>query len=128
MRPIHALLVIAIFTLNTCEEKKADALQVSPAPVMSVAISDTVLLGEPITFETTCGTPTPCWRFNRFDITRNGREYNIKVFAEYDGRSCVQVVGSFKASSSVVPQERGTYAFQFWRTPEQLLHRIVVVR
>ncbi|MEK7250598.1 MAG: hypothetical protein AAB209_09260, partial [Bacteroidota bacterium] len=87
-----------------------------------------VLLGEPITFETTCSTPTPCWKFNRFDITRDGRQYNIMSFAEYDGRPCIQVVGSFKASSSVVPKERGAYTFRFWRAQEQFLDKTVVVQ
>jgi len=125
---IHALLVVSALTLTSCGEKTAESLQLSPVSVASVAISDTVLLGQPVVFKTTCSTPTPCWEFERFEITEDGRQYNVKVFARYDGRPCIQILGSFKANSSVVPKERGTYTFRFWHTQKQSLDTTVVIQ
>ncbi len=128
MKPLFTVFILSVIVLHWCQEKGGDAHQVLPVRVLSVTLPDTIQLGQPIRFETTCGTSTPCWLFKRFEISQTRKQYSITVYAEYDGRPCVQVIGTLKASSSVVPQERGTYTFRFWRARDRTLDRVVVVQ
>jgi hypothetical protein len=122
-----AVLIASSFLLETCKEKTNDVAG-TPLAVRSVRISPAVSLGKEIEFEVTCGTPNPCWTFKRFDIVQDGFSYNVTVTAEYDGRPCIQILGSIKATSSVVPQKEGTYTFRFYQTQAASLDTTVVVR
>lgn len=125
--PVLALGTAAL-TLPACGKREVGTVQVAPVPVTAVALPDTVSLGQPVVFEATGTTPTPCWTFARFDVARSGRRYDITAFARYDGRPCVQILGSFTAGASVVPTERGVHVLRFWRTPTRSLELTVVVR
>ncbi len=128
MKVTVALLFVSTALLNACEEKKAGSVQSAQGAVISVTIANTVQQGQPVAFEMKCGTPTPCWEFKRLEIMQDGFVYTITAITEYDGRPCVQILGSFTTNSSVVPKEKGTYTFRFWRAADQFLERSVVVR
>jgi hypothetical protein len=127
MKITYLVLALLVFTFNTCEEKRAASIETAPVHVQSVNIPSRISLGNSIVFEVTCGAPTPCWEFKEFIITRNERVYDIQVVAQYDGRPCVQILGSFKTSSSVTPTERGTYTLRFWRSQAPSLDATVLV-
>jgi hypothetical protein len=122
------LSILSAIALNTCDGKKEEAIQASPASISTVAIPDTIHIGQPVAFEITCSTPNPCWAFQRFDIVQSGFVYTIKVIAEYDGRPCIQILGSFTTPSSIIPKERGAYTLRFWRAEDRFLEKTVVVR
>lgn len=120
-------LAVLAFLVERCEEKQASTHQVAAMRVTGVSIPDTIQLGQPIAFEVTCSAPTPCWEFTKFEIKQDGRSYDIEVLAEYDGRPCIQTLGSFKAKSSVVPKERGAFTFRFAKA-QAAESTIVIVR
>ncbi len=126
MKTAVALLLVGVSMPFDCGEDKE--LFGGSVPVLSVTLRDTVNIGEPIVFETTCGIPNPCWEFQRFEISQRGFQYYVKVFAEYDGRPCIQVLSSFKAGTSVLPTERGKYVFSFWQSEDQTLDTTTVVK
>ncbi|MBX2991513.1 MAG: hypothetical protein KF749_10150 [Bacteroidetes bacterium] len=128
MKSLHALIIPTFILFGRCSDKPPDSVSVSPASILSVLIPDTVRLGSPITLEASCGTPTPCWEFERFEFIQHDKQINTTVFARYDGRPCVQVLGSFKADTSVVVGERGTYTFRFNRGEDSFFERSVVVQ
>ena len=127
---MKALPIIALFlvALNSCEERKNEPLHTSRVHVQSVDIPSHVAFGQPITFEVTCTTPTPCWEFDTFEIKRDGHEHEVQVVARSDDRPCIQILGSFKATGSVTPTERGTYTFKFWRAQAPSLDVDVIVQ
>jgi hypothetical protein len=127
MKAIHFALIFSAFTFNTCEEKRGASMETSPVHVQSANIPPRISFGNRITFELTCATPTPCWEFKELAVTRHGRDYDIQVIAQNDGRPCVQILGSFKTTSSVTPTERGTHTFKFWRSQAPSLDVTVLV-
>lgn len=122
------LILCAALALHTCEKEPAAKIQSSPTAVTAAASPDSIRLGQPIVSTITCGTPNPCWEFTRVDIAQSGFEYTVKVIAEYDGRPCIQVLGSFTTTSSITPTEKGTYTLRFWRAENQFLEKRIVVR
>jgi hypothetical protein len=102
-------------------------METAPVHAQSVNIPSRVAFGERIAFDIVCSTPTPCWEFNKLIITPGERHYDVQVLAQYDGRPCIQVLGSFTTSSFVTPSERGTYTFRFWRSQAPSLDVTVVV-
>lgn len=120
-------LALLAFFVERCEEKQASSHQVAAMRVTAVSIPDTIQLGQPIAFEVTCSAPTPCWVFKKFEIAQDGRNYDIEVLAEYDGRPCIQTLGTFKAKSSVMPKERGAFTLRFAKV-QSTEAKIVIVQ
>lgn len=128
MRFLHALIIPTFVFFGRCSDKPSDSISVSPVGVLSVVVPDTVRIGSPITLKATCGTPTPCWEFERFEVFHHDKQFTVTVLARYDGRPCIQVLGSFNADTSIVVQEPGTYTFRFNQGESSILEKSVVVQ
>lgn len=114
-------------TIVSCAERPT-VLQTSSVAVVSVSLPDTVTLGEPIRFEAVCSTPNPCWELERAAVHKTGFTYDVTIHARYDGRPCIQVLGTLNVQSSLLPEERGTYTLRFASSSEKALEKTVVVR
>lgn len=112
---------------NTTGEDEQNRMK--PLPVVKTAVPDTVSLGQEVEFEVTVRTPTPCWEFDHFEISRNGFEVLIKVFGQRTTAApCPAVLDSFQHTGTLTPATSGTYFFQFWVDEKQTLNETVVVR
>ena len=101
----------------------------TPVPVVSVAIPESVALGEHIYFTSTCQTPNPCWRFSHMDMVERDFDVWVVVHAKEDP-DCISipVFGSTTVPKRMLLPARGTYRFRFWQTPFTTLDTTVVVR
>ncbi|HXG00489.1 MAG TPA: hypothetical protein VNL69_06875 [Bacteroidota bacterium] len=95
---------------------------------MSVTLPDTIPHSTPVQFEATCRTPNPCWEFDRVEITRFDTTVDISIFARYDGRPCIQTVGSLKVPVSLPPQERGALRLRFLSSDGKAWEKTVMAR
>jgi hypothetical protein len=122
------VLLLGAILVPECGGKPTQNLTVAPVEVRSAVVPAAVKAGEPIPFEVTCGTPNPCWKFVRFDITSQEKEYLVTAYASYDGIPCIQTIGSLTAHGSVTPAGPGTYKLRFWRSRDTTLDTAVVVQ
>lgn len=125
---VFILFIFLSFLQIDCGESQDSKKRYRLMPVESVEIADTVLAFQSISFTAKVGTPTPCWKFHRFDIGYEGERISIRTWAEDEGLPCVQVLGSFKATGEVKPLDRGSYSFHFWQSDETSLVKTVFVK
>lgn len=126
--PALILFIFLSFLQIDCGASQGSDKRYRSMPVESVEIADTVLAFQPIPFTVKVGTPTPCWKFHRFDIRYEGEKISIRTWAEDEGLPCIQILGSFRATGEVRPLDRGTYSLHFWQSDETSLVKTVFVK
>jgi len=99
------------------------------APVDSVAIPDTVSLGERITFRMVFQLNDSCWKFSHLEVVHTDFDIWVRGHAKRDpGLLCFPVLLSFDTTASFLPVSTGDYQFHFWQSDSSSLDTIVVVR
>ncbi len=119
--------LVCVCTMLSCAERPT-AIQTSPVAVVSASLPDTVTLGEPIRFEAVCSTANPCWELERVAVNTIGFTYEITIYARYDGRPCIQTVGTLNVKSTLLPKQPGIYTLRFGSSAHKGLEKTVVVR
>jgi hypothetical protein len=122
------LVLVLSLGASSCGREAVGQLTIEPVPIDSVIMPATALPGDSLALEVTCGTPTPCWEFHRYEVARTDSEYAVVVYAKYDGRPCIQIPGTFTTRITVPPPGPGRYVFTFPQARGRVLTRSVIVR
>jgi len=125
---ITPVILILAFGPLACGSSQDKTLTIETVPVLTVNMPQVTEAGDSVVIEVTCGTPTPCWDFHQFEITQSDSEYSIIVFAQYDGRPCIQIPGTLTAKTVIRPARPGRYLFRFNQTDEKVLTKTMAVQ
>lgn len=131
--PYIAALIFCIFVYG-CDDmpnviEDGEQYRIKTLPVTEISMPDTVSVGLDVAFVVTVQTPTPCWAFDHFEISRNGFEILIKVFGQLTTTTpCPTVLDSFQQTGTLTLEASGTYTFEFWVDEQQTLNKTVVMR
>jgi hypothetical protein len=122
-----AFLVVAV-GLSMCSREGEKSISVQAVPILSVKVPEIIRSGDSLTVEVMCGTPTPCWEYQRFEVSFADSVISVAVFAQYDGRPCIQTLGTFSAKTVIRPPGPGRYHFQFKQEEGKTLAKTLTVR
>lgn len=129
---VLSLLSLPFLLLSTpsgCSRNQESGTVLTQAlPVIAVTMPGTLQAGDSLIAEVTCGTPNPCWEFQRAEITRTDSVYSVAIIARYDGRPCIQVLGTLTARIAVLPPGPGSYHFTFTQAEGSTLRKSLAVQ
>ena len=117
-----------LVSFNACRQEAQRHLSIEPVTIVAANVPTTALSGDSLVVEVTCGTPTPCWEFHRYAVARSDSGYSIVVYAEYDGRPCIQIPGTFTTRITIAPPGPGRYVFTFNQEEGRVLRKSLIVR
>lgn len=119
---------VLIAGFGSCEPNVPRQHEVREVPVRSVTMPDAPRSGDTLLILMTCSIPTPCWEYERTDISRVDSLITIRVFARYDGQPCIQIPGTLSATARVTVPRAGTYRFRYLHPDRTMFERVVNVR
>lgn len=119
-------ITFSFLIFNGCDTNENDYSEIKPFGARK--IESIQINGNQVKVTTSYGTPTPCWYYYKTEAQNFRDTFISKVFAKYDGETCLQVTGSFNHEETVLFSGSGNKTLKFWQNDSTYLDTTITIQ
>ena len=120
------LIAISFSFFTACDTNENDYSEIRAFGAHK--IENIQINGNQVKVITAYGTPTPCWYYYKTESQNFRDTFISKVFAKYDGETCLQVTGSFIHEETILFTGSGNKTLRFWQNDSTYLDTVIVIQ
>ena len=118
--------VLPLILIFACNTNEPDNTMVSP--LSAVKIDSIQVIGKQVSVTSTYLISTPCWHYDRTQISNENNVFTSKVFGKYNGEICIQVISSLKHTEQINFSTAGTKKLRFWQNDSTYLDTTITLQ
>lgn len=118
--------VVLISLLNSCDTTENEYSEVKPLGASKI---DSIgIVNKQVTVSVLYGIPTPCWHYFKTESTNDDKVFTSKVYGQYNGEMCIQVVSILKHEEKINFITGGEKILRFWQNDSTYLDTIITLK
>jgi len=123
--PLISLILITFLRCNTIETDEVSIPVIECGtivciPLPTAKIEKLIIEERQVTALATYITPTSCWKYHYSEIKSNDTVCTIKVFGQYAGEPCIQILSSITHEEKIIFDAPGKKLLRFWNDEKYL--------